>query len=168
MIVVVIVSFITLASDPSQVPWVLLVFIITQQIEGNVVLPWVMKGQAEIPEALLIIVMLFFGFWFGLLGVFIAPPLVAVMICLYRNLYHTGHRDAPFAGHQSASLKQRSEIRWTPKLRTVMIPLAYDRRRLIAFSISTAAKTRDDQAIQNSSSPVDRGSVLKMGLKNGT
>ena len=87
MIVVVIVSFITLASDPSQVPWVLLVFIITQQIEGNVVLPWVMKGQAEIPEALLIIVMLFFGFWFGLLGVFIAPPLVAVMICLYRNLY---------------------------------------------------------------------------------
>jgi len=87
MVVVVIVSLITLASDPSQVPWVLLVFIITQQIEGNVVLPWVMKGQAEIPEALLIIVMLFFGFWFGLLGVFIAPPLVAVMICLYRNLY---------------------------------------------------------------------------------
>ena len=31
--------------------------------------------------------MLFFGSWFGLLGVFIAPPLVAVMICLYRNLY---------------------------------------------------------------------------------
>lgn len=87
MIVVVIVSLITLASDPGQVPWVLLVFIVTQQIEGNVVLPRVMKGQAEIPEALLIIVMLFFGFWFGLLGVFIAPPLVAVMICLYRNLY---------------------------------------------------------------------------------
>ncbi len=79
----------TLASDPSQVPWVLLVFIITQQIEGNLVLPWVMKGQAEIPEALLIIVMLFFGFWFGLIGVFIAPPLVAVVICLYRNLYIT-------------------------------------------------------------------------------
>ncbi|HUE85074.1 MAG TPA: hypothetical protein VMO26_03265 [Vicinamibacterales bacterium] len=27
------------------------------------------------------------GGWFGLLGVFVAPPLVAVMICLYRNLY---------------------------------------------------------------------------------
>lgn len=87
MIVVVITSFITLASDASQVPWVLLVFFITQQIEGNVILPMVMKGQAEIPEALLIIVMLFFGYWFGLLGIFVAPPLVAVMICLYRNLY---------------------------------------------------------------------------------
>jgi predicted PurR-regulated permease PerM len=89
MIVVVMVSLITLASDPSQVPWVLLVFTITQLVEGNLVLPWVMKGQAEIPEALLLIVMLFFGFWFGLIGVFIAPPLVAVMICLYRNLYIT-------------------------------------------------------------------------------
>lgn len=87
MIVVVVVSLITLTTDASLVPWVLLVFFITQQIEGNVVLPMVMKGQAEIPEALLIVVMLFFGFWFGLLGVFIAPPLVAVMICLYRELY---------------------------------------------------------------------------------
>jgi len=87
MLVVVLVSLVTLASDPGQVPWVLLVFFITQQIEGNVVLPMVMKGQAEIPEALLIVVMLFFGSWFGLLGVFVAPPLVAVMICLYRNLY---------------------------------------------------------------------------------
>jgi len=87
MIVVVVVSLITLATDAGQVPWVLLVFFITQQIEGNIVLPMVMKGQAEIPEALLIVVMLFFGFWFGLLGVFIAPALVAVMICLYRELY---------------------------------------------------------------------------------
>jgi predicted PurR-regulated permease PerM len=87
MLVVVLVSLVTLASDPGQLPWVLLVFFITQQIEGNVVLPMVMKGQAEIPEALLIVVMLFFGSWFGLLGVFVAPPLVAVMICLYRNLY---------------------------------------------------------------------------------
>lgn len=87
MIVVVITSFITLASDISQVPWVLLVFFLTQQIEGNIILPMVMKGQAEIPEALLIVVMLFFGYWFGLLGIFVAPPLVAVMICLYRNLY---------------------------------------------------------------------------------
>lgn len=87
MLVVVLVSLVTLASDPGQLPWVLLVFFVTQQIEGNVVLPMVMKGQAEIPEALLIVVMLFFGSWFGLLGVFVAPPLVAVFICLYRELY---------------------------------------------------------------------------------
>lgn len=65
MLVVILVSLVTLASDPGQLPWVLLVFFITQQIEGNIVLPMVMKGQAEIPEAVLIVVMLFFGSWFG-------------------------------------------------------------------------------------------------------
>lgn len=87
MLVVVLVSLVTLATDPGQVPWVLLVFLITQQIEGNIVLPMVMKGQVEIPEALLLVVMLLFGSWFGLLGAIVATPLVAVMICLYRNLY---------------------------------------------------------------------------------
>lgn len=87
MIVVVIVTLITLATDASHAPWVLLVFFITQQIEGNIVLPMVMKGKVEIPEALLIIVMLFFGFWFGLIGIFIAPPLVAVGIFHYRRFY---------------------------------------------------------------------------------
>jgi predicted PurR-regulated permease PerM len=87
IIVVVIVGLITLVNDAGQVPWVMLVFFITQQIEGNIVLPMVMKGKAEIPEALLMVVMLFFAFWFGLLGVLIAPPIVAIMICLYRELY---------------------------------------------------------------------------------
>jgi len=87
IIVLSLVSFIVLVSKPSKIGWVLLVFFITQQIEGNIVLPMVMKGSVEIPEAFLIIMMLFFGFWFGLLGVFIAPPTVAVMLCLYRNLY---------------------------------------------------------------------------------
>ncbi len=87
IIVLALVSFIVLVSEPSQFGWVLLVFFITQQIEGNIVLPMVMKGTVEIPEAFLIITMIFFGFWFGLLGVFIAPPTVAVLLCLYRNLY---------------------------------------------------------------------------------
>lgn len=87
MIVVVIVCLITAITDMSLVPYVLLVFFITQQIEGNLILPLVMKDQAEIPEALLIVVMLFFGSWFGLIGIFIAPPLLAVGILLYRRLY---------------------------------------------------------------------------------
>jgi predicted PurR-regulated permease PerM len=85
LIVVSFASIVTLASDPTMVPWVILVFLITQQIEGNIILPIVMKGQAEIPEALLIIIMLFFGFWFGFLGLLIAPPVLAIMIYLFRE-----------------------------------------------------------------------------------
>lgn len=87
LIVIVIASLITLASDPSNFPWVLLVFAITQQIEGNLILPMVMKGQADLPEVPLLIFMLLLGSWLGLFGVFIAPPLFAVLKVAYTDLY---------------------------------------------------------------------------------
>ncbi len=95
LIIVTLVGLITLASDPGNFYWVLLVFFITQQVEGNLILPWVMKGQAKIPEAVLVVAMLFFGSWFGLLGIFVAPPLVAVSLCLYENLYLPRLEKAP-------------------------------------------------------------------------
>lgn len=87
IIVVVCASLITLASDPSLVPWVILVFLITQQIEGNIVLPMVMRGQVELPEVPLLIFILFMGAWFGLIGVFIAPPVFAVLRVIYLMTY---------------------------------------------------------------------------------
>ncbi len=87
LIVIVIASLITLASDPANFPWVLLVFAITQQVEGNLILPMVMKGQAELPEVPLLIFMLVLGAWMGLLGVFLAPPLFAVLKVAYVELY---------------------------------------------------------------------------------
>lgn len=87
IIVVSIAVLITLASNAALVPWVVLVFIITQQIEGNVVLPLLMKEQVELPEAPLLIFMLFCGSWLGVIGVFLAPPLLAILIVLYSEIY---------------------------------------------------------------------------------
>lgn len=87
VLVVIIASLITLASDPAMVKWVLVVFTITQQIEANVILPLIMKGKVNLPEVPLLIFILFLGTWFGLLGVFIAPPLFAVMRVLYLEIY---------------------------------------------------------------------------------
>lgn len=80
-------SLITLASDASQLPWLLLVFVITQQLEGNVILPLVLKGKAELPVVPLLIFMFILGTFLGILGVFIAPPLMAVLRTLYIELY---------------------------------------------------------------------------------
>lgn len=87
MLVVAATSIITLASDPGQLPWVLLVFGITQQLEGNVILPMVMKGQVELPVVPLLIFMLLLGTFFGILGVFIAPPLFAILRTVYIRVY---------------------------------------------------------------------------------
>lgn len=90
ILVVSIAVLITLASNAALVPWVILVFIITQQIEGNVVLPLLMKEQVALPEAPLLIFMLFSGSWIGVMGVFLAPPVLAILIVLYRELYLPG------------------------------------------------------------------------------
>ncbi|PIT98669.1 MAG: hypothetical protein COT74_13280 [Bdellovibrionales bacterium CG10_big_fil_rev_8_21_14_0_10_45_34] len=87
LIVVTLASLVTLASDPATVPWVIGVFLVTQQIEGNLILPLVMKEHLELPEVPLLIFMLLMGTWFGLLGVFLSTPVFAVLSMLYRQLY---------------------------------------------------------------------------------
>jgi predicted PurR-regulated permease PerM len=87
ILVVIAATLITLASDPSKVPWVLGVFMFTQQLEGNVILPLIMKGKVELPVVPLLIFMLIMGTFFGILGVFIAPPLLAIFRTLYIELY---------------------------------------------------------------------------------
>lgn len=85
--VVITATLITLASDPTMAVWVLVVFIVTQQIEANVILPLIMRSQVHLPEVPLLIFILFLGAWFGLLGVFLAPPLFAILRVLYLELY---------------------------------------------------------------------------------
>lgn len=87
LIVVGCASLITLASEPSLVLWVIFVFVVVQQIEGNLVLPLLMKGQVELPEVPLLIFVLLLGYWLGIVGVFLAPPIFAVLRVLYLELY---------------------------------------------------------------------------------
>jgi predicted PurR-regulated permease PerM len=87
LIAVSLTGLVTLASAPDKVIWVLGLFFLLQQIEGNFILPKVMKDQADMPEAHMIVVMLFLGTWFGILGVFLAPPLFAVGLTVFRLVY---------------------------------------------------------------------------------
>lgn len=57
-IVVVFTTLATITSDFSRLPWVLGVFFLTQQIEGHVVLPLVMRVRAQLPVVPLLVFML--------------------------------------------------------------------------------------------------------------
>ena len=87
LFVVQVAILITLASNPAQVPWVIFVFVVVQQLEGNFILPLVMKGKVELPIVHLLIFILFLGTFFGILGVFVAPPLFAVLKTIYKMVY---------------------------------------------------------------------------------
>lgn len=90
LIVIAFATLLTLAADPSRLPWVLGVFVVTQQLEGNVILPLVMRGRANLPAVPLLVFMLLLGTWAGLLGVLIAPPLFAVLRLAYCEFYLPG------------------------------------------------------------------------------
>jgi predicted PurR-regulated permease PerM len=103
IIVVTFAVLLTLASDFSRLPWVLGVFMITQQLEGNVILPLVMRGRVQLPAVPLLVFMLLMGSWAGLLGVLIAPPLFAVLRLAYLEFY-VPRMDAMGAGGAVAAL----------------------------------------------------------------
>jgi predicted PurR-regulated permease PerM len=87
IIVIFLAALVTLGSDPGKVPWVVGAILVVQQLEANVVLPRVMRDQAELPELPLLVFMLLMGHWFGIVGVFIAPALLAILKTLYHELY---------------------------------------------------------------------------------
>jgi predicted PurR-regulated permease PerM len=87
LISVVLPVLLALISDPFSVVWVILAFVIIQQIEGNLLQPIVMSRAVDLHPALVIFAILVMGTLFGLIGVFLAVPLVAVLQVLVRELW---------------------------------------------------------------------------------
>jgi len=70
---------ISLGTDPSLTLWILLAFTVIQEIESYVLTPMVMKGRIKLPPVYLLLLMFVMSHWFGLLGVFAASPVLAVL-----------------------------------------------------------------------------------------
>jgi predicted PurR-regulated permease PerM len=83
----VVAGLLTLGTEPSKVGWVLLIFIAIQQIESDLLVPIVMKGSVRLPEAHLLVFILVMASALGVVGIFLSPPLFAVMHYLYRESY---------------------------------------------------------------------------------
>ncbi|HVK60117.1 MAG TPA: AI-2E family transporter [Bdellovibrionales bacterium] len=78
---------VALGTQPEQVWWVLALYLAIQQIEAHVTVPIIMRGGVELPEIHLIILMLVLSQIFGIMGVLIAPPLLAVGRSIYLMTY---------------------------------------------------------------------------------
>lgn len=67
--------------------WTLLVYVIVQQIEGNLVYPFIQKRAVALPPVLTMFGIVAFGTLFGLPGVLVATPLIVVLFVNVRLLY---------------------------------------------------------------------------------
>ena len=73
------------------------VYLIVQQLEGNVVEPLVQQRAVTIPPALLLFALVASGLLFGIVGILLGAPLTVVLYVLVKRLYvrEALHTDTP-------------------------------------------------------------------------
>lgn len=72
---------------PTQALYVAGLSVAIQQVEGNLLMPWVQRWAVELPPVLGITAAVIFGLLFGLPGVILATPLMVVVMVLVQKLY---------------------------------------------------------------------------------
>jgi predicted PurR-regulated permease PerM len=73
--------------SPGRALAVLIVYIAVQQIEGNVIIPVVMSRTTRLHPAVIAIGVLVVGRLFGIVGLFVAVPIVSALVILVEELW---------------------------------------------------------------------------------
>ena len=76
-----------LADSPTKALLALAVYIIVQQIEGNVIIPLVMAQRVNLHPALIAIGVILVGQLFGFIGLFVAVPILSAVVILVDELW---------------------------------------------------------------------------------
>ncbi len=93
-----------LASSPTSALWVALLFLIIQQLEGNLIEPLVQQRAVELPPALLLFAIVAATLVFGTIGILLGAPLLVVVYVMVKRLYvrEALGTDTPIPGEEAA------------------------------------------------------------------
>ena len=69
---------VTLATEPDKVLWVILLYLIVQLLENTLLVPRIQAGSLNMRPIAIILVITIASQYFGLWGVILGPPLVAL------------------------------------------------------------------------------------------
>lgn len=75
---------------PETALYVVILAVAIQQVEGNVLMPFIQRWAVDLPPVLGIAAAVMFGVLFGLVGVLLATPAMVVLIVLVERLYING------------------------------------------------------------------------------
>lgn len=78
---------IAFTQSPTLALWTLGLYLLIQQIEGNLVSPLIQQRAVDLPPALLLFSLVAGGFLFGFAGVLLAVPLTVVLFVMVKRLY---------------------------------------------------------------------------------
>jgi predicted PurR-regulated permease PerM len=75
------------ATDLESVLWTLGAVVVIQQIEGNIITPFVQQRAVSLPPVVILFAIVIFGLLFGLPGVLLAVPLAVTVSVLIKKLW---------------------------------------------------------------------------------
>ena len=75
---------------PSTALWTLGLYLLVQQIQGNILQPLVQRYAVDVPPAVLLFAVAGAGVLFGFLGILLSAPLTVVAFVLVQRLYIQG------------------------------------------------------------------------------
>lgn len=78
-------AFLILVDDPRKVIMFLIVFIVLQQIEGNLIYPHVVGGSVGLPSIWVLVAVILGGNLMGVIGMLIFVPLVSVLYATFEE-----------------------------------------------------------------------------------
>jgi predicted PurR-regulated permease PerM len=82
--------------SPAKAMWVLFAVVLIQQLEGNLLIPYLMKGALDLPPALTLVTQAMMAVLFGFTGMLVAVPLLAAVVVPVRMLYVEDHLGGPY------------------------------------------------------------------------
>ncbi|HEX7829221.1 MAG TPA: AI-2E family transporter [Thermoanaerobaculia bacterium] len=78
---------IALVDSPTKALYVGILYLVVQQLEGNVITPLLLEKRLDIPPVLTVVAVSALGVVFGVLGMLIAEPLLAAVLVTTKMLY---------------------------------------------------------------------------------
>lgn len=74
-----------LSDKPITALWFLIFILILQNVDGNVIAPWILGDKTGLPAVWIVISILVGGGFFGILGMFLGVPVCAVAYMLFKD-----------------------------------------------------------------------------------
>lgn len=90
-------ALLMLVNDPWQALWFIVLFLVLQQIEGNLIYPHVVGSSVGLPSIWVLAAVTVGGSLMGILGMLVFIPLCSVLYALLRQLtvHRLKHRRVP-------------------------------------------------------------------------
>lgn len=96
-------AFLLLMDDPMRALWFIVIFLILQQIEGNLIYPYVVGGSVGLPSIWVLAAVSIGGSLMGVLGMLCFIPLVATGYSLLRESVNERNRAKPLVAEAANS-----------------------------------------------------------------